>query len=292
METREKQAYLIEAHKCDEMLLTLLRMLDVPWNDIFIHMDSKNTDYQPETVECRMKYAKVFHAKRHSVVWGGVSQVKAELVLLKTAVAHGPYQHYHLISGVDLPIQTQEDIRAFFEANPDKEFVHFDPHPFSPFNDERVYYRHFFQNIDLRRHPVLGVINGILLSGQKLLRIKRNQDVHFTKGSNWFSCTDGFARYLLTKEEWVLQVLDKTFCSDEFFVQTLIAQSPYQDKIYQGPGDTSARAIDWDRGNPWVWKYADLEQLKASPCMFARKFDIEKEPELVHEIERLYAPHI
>ena len=171
METREKQAYLIEAHKCDEMLLTLLRMLDVPWNDIFIHMDSKNTDYQPETVECRMKYAKVFHAKRHSVVWGGVSQVKAELVLLKTAVAHGPYQHYHLISGVDLPIQTQEDIRAFFEANPDVEFVHFDPHPFSPFNDERVYYRHFFQNIDLRRHPVLGVINGILLSGQKLLKI-------------------------------------------------------------------------------------------------------------------------
>ena len=84
METREKQAYLIEAHKCDEMLLTLLRMLDVPWNDIFIHMDSKNTDYQPETVECRMKYAKVFHAKRHSVVWGGVSQVKAELVLLKS----------------------------------------------------------------------------------------------------------------------------------------------------------------------------------------------------------------
>ena len=26
METREKQAYLIEAHKCDEMLLTLLRI--------------------------------------------------------------------------------------------------------------------------------------------------------------------------------------------------------------------------------------------------------------------------
>ena len=82
-----------------------------------------------------------------------------------------------------------------------------------------------------KRQPVLGVINGTLLSGQKLLKIKRNQGVHFTKGSNWFSCTDGFARYLLTKEEWILQVLDKTFCSDEFFVQTLIAQSPYQDKI-------------------------------------------------------------
>lgn len=243
METREKQAYMLMAHQCNEMFWTLLRMLDVPWNDIFIHMDSKNENYQPETVERYVKYAKVFHAQRTSAVWGGITLVKAEFVLLKAAVDHGPYQHYHLISGADLPIQPPEDIRAFFEANPDKEFVHFDPHPFSPFNDERVYYRHFFQNIDLRRHPVLGVINGILLSGQKLLRIKRNQDVHFTKGSQWFSCTDGFARYLLTKEEWILQVLDKTFCSDEFFVQTLIVQSPYQDKIYQGPGDTSARAI-------------------------------------------------
>ena len=182
METREKQAYMLMAHQCNEMFWTLLRMLDAPWNDIFIHMDSKNENYQPETVERYVKYAKVFHAQRTSAVWGGITLVKAEFVLLKAAVDHGPYQHYHLISGADLPIQPPEDIRAFFEANPDKEFVHFDPHPFSPFNDERVYYRHFFQNIDLRRHPVLGVINGILLSGQKLLRIKRNQDVHFTKG--------------------------------------------------------------------------------------------------------------
>ena len=30
METREKQAYMLMAHQCNEMLLTLLRMLDVP----------------------------------------------------------------------------------------------------------------------------------------------------------------------------------------------------------------------------------------------------------------------
>lgn len=143
METREKQAYMLMAHQCNEMFWTLLRMLDAPWNDIFIHMDSKNENYQPETVERYVKYAKVFHAQRTSAVWGGITLVKAEFVLLKAAVDHGPYQHYHLISGADLPIQPPEDIRAFFEANPDKEFVHFDPHPFSPFNDERVYYRHF-----------------------------------------------------------------------------------------------------------------------------------------------------
>lgn len=292
METREKQAYLIVAHQCDEMLLTLLRMLDVPWNDIFIHMDIKNKTYRPEMTETYLKHAGVYHTERLSVTWGGITLSLAELTLLKTAVQHGPYQHYHLISGVDLPIQKPEDIRAFFEAHPDTEFIGSDPKPFSPTNDERVYYRHFFQNCDLRRHAVLSGINQFLLWGQKVLGLKRNQDVPFKKGGNWFSCTDGLARYLLSKEDWVRTVFDKTFCSDEFFVQTLVAQSPYQNKVYRGQESAAVRAIDWDRGAPYVWTYADLEELKASPCMFARKFDIRKDPQLVQELERLYAPHL
>lgn len=290
METREKQAYLIEAHQCDAMLLTLLRMLDVPWNDIFIHMDSKNTGYQPGTVEHYLKKAAVYHTERISVVWGGVSQVKAELILLKAAASHGAYQHYHLISGVDLPIQTPEDIRAFFEANPDKEFIGFDSKPFSPFNDDRVYYRHFFQNRDIRNDETLRKINRFLLQSQWRLGLKRNQGIPFKKGSNWFSCTDGFARYLLSKEDWILRVFDKTLCPDEFFVQTIFAQSPYLENAYRGVGGASVRAIDWDRGDPYVWQETDLEELRASPKMFARKFDIKKTPELVQELERLYGP--
>lgn len=96
------------------MLLTLLRMLDVPWDDIFIHMDSKNTSYQPEMTERCLKHAHVYHtSQRISVTWAGISLTKAECATLKAAVAHGPYQHYHLISGMDLPIQKAENIRAF-----------------------------------------------------------------------------------------------------------------------------------------------------------------------------------
>ena len=40
-----KQAYLIMAHKDDFVFRTLLRMLDDSRNDIFIHMDAKNKDY-------------------------------------------------------------------------------------------------------------------------------------------------------------------------------------------------------------------------------------------------------
>lgn len=40
-----KHAYLVMAHKDDETLRTLLRTLDDPRNDIFIHMDAKNTGW-------------------------------------------------------------------------------------------------------------------------------------------------------------------------------------------------------------------------------------------------------
>ena len=55
----------------------------------------------------------------HMGGWG----VNAELLLLKKAVSVGSYQHYHLLSGADLPIKTQEQIVSFFEANKDKENI-------------------------------------------------------------------------------------------------------------------------------------------------------------------------
>lgn len=64
METSEKQAYMLMAHQCNEMFWTLLRMLDAPWNDIFIHMDSKNENYQPETVERYVKPRFSTHRER------------------------------------------------------------------------------------------------------------------------------------------------------------------------------------------------------------------------------------
>lgn len=38
---KNKQAYLIIAHKADLAFKALLKMLDDPRNDIFIHMDKK-----------------------------------------------------------------------------------------------------------------------------------------------------------------------------------------------------------------------------------------------------------
>ena len=43
--------------------------------------------------------------------------IKVELLLFKTAHSHFKYTYYHLMSGVDLPLKSQEYIHQFFIEN-------------------------------------------------------------------------------------------------------------------------------------------------------------------------------
>ena len=61
---------------------------------------------------------------RLKVYWGDYSQVRACLRLLRAASV-GDYSYYHLLSGADLPLKTQDEIHAFFEAHDGTEFIHF-----------------------------------------------------------------------------------------------------------------------------------------------------------------------
>ena len=69
---RSKMAYLIIAHKYDETFTTLCRLLDNEHNDIFIHMDKKNKNYDENNVTSLFKKSNVYYTKRTSVAWGGV----------------------------------------------------------------------------------------------------------------------------------------------------------------------------------------------------------------------------
>ena len=104
-----KHAYMIIAHKNDVTFSTLLRMLDHPDNDIFIHFDAKVKDFGTEEMQKirnSLSHAGICFTRRTSVIWGGYSQIRSELILLEAAVGHGHYDYYHLISGQDLPIQS------------------------------------------------------------------------------------------------------------------------------------------------------------------------------------------
>lgn len=284
-----KHAYLILAHKNDYTFFSLLKCIDYEENDIFIHMDSKNRGYDPSETESFIKHSSVYHSKSIRCTWGAYSIIKAEVGLLELAVNTGHYSFYHLISGADLPIKPQQTIHEFFDANQGKEFLRFN-HPDFRY-DDRVRYYHFLQGCLGRKGTILKLLEKNL---QKCLGIRRNRNTAFQKGTNWFSVTDSFARYIVSRSEWIRSVFRYTDCADEIFVHTLLLESPFVNNLYHPDFDNDCisimRFIDWERGCPYVFRNDDYQEILDSPYMFARKFDASVDKAIIDRIAAYVLP--
>ncbi len=287
-----KQAYLIIAHKDDIVFRTLIQMLDHPKNDIFIHMDAKNKSYDPAETLKLVKCSRIFHVPRIKVTWGGYSQIHAELTLLEVATSEGNYEHYHLLSGQCLPIKKQDEIITFFESHRGAEFMSIRKN-FE--GEERVRFYYPFQEIKGRKgNVIVRAINQISIKLQRSLHIWRNKAINFRRGGNWFSITDGLARYVLSKRDWIRTVFHDTLCCDEVFLQTITADSPFAINLFSRRNSkmmspANMRLIDWKRGRPYTFRMSDLEQIKSSSAMFARKFDGDIDTEIIMKIQELYS---
>lgn len=286
-----KHAFLIMAHKNTESFQTLLRQIDHEKVDIFIHMDRKNKDYNIELTTDVIKRAHVFHTQRLDVSWGGFSQIVAELTLLKLATSKGHYDYYHLLSGQDLLITSLEDFFVFFKDHQGIEFVNFESNFFK--HENRVKYYSLQDNIGRNRYmKPLKLINKFSMAIQQKLNINRNAGVSFQKGDNWFSITDDLARYVISKEGWIYSTFKYTEMADEVFLQTIVHNSPFKNKLFLEKYDNNyfniLRKIDWNRGMPYTFRSEDFGELIDSPCLFARKFDENVDDKIIKEISEYY----
>ena len=176
----QKHAYLILAHQDDLTFRTLIDMLDHPDNDIFIHMDKKLKNYQPNQIKNLTKHSNIYHCTRTKVSWGAYSQINAEVSLLETAIKHGHYAYYHLVSGQDLPIKTQTDIHDFFNKHLGQEFIRFQSPAFQ--YENRIKYYYFFQEQIGKTGPkIIRIVNKLSLSMQRMFRVNRNKTFIFKK---------------------------------------------------------------------------------------------------------------
>lgn len=294
-----KHAYLILCHDQWELLQILLKLLDDERNDIFIHVDKKSK-FDPATVNV-CKKSKVILTERIRVQWGGYSVVKATMNLLKIATENGHYDYYHLLSGHDLPLKSQDEIHKFFDEYQGKEFISLKPCD----HMERVKYYYPMQDC-LSELGVLGkiwknTIRKISLAVQKVVGIDRVKGSEFTKwgiGSQFFDITDSFAMLLLDNSNLIYKTFHLGYCVDELFVQTIFLHFQFSRDIcrfIQNPESKNQyfdsifldvnRAIDFYRGTPYVYKQGDFRSLVESKCLFARKFDLDTDRVIVKMIE-------
>lgn len=279
-----KHAYLIMAHSQFEQLKKLVKLLDDPRNDIFVHVDAKSERFNQDNFSNVCTQAKLFFISRKKVTWGAYSQISCELNLLEAATS-SYHDYYHLLSGVDLPIKKQEEIHDFFDVNKGYEFLDFHEGVMEQKSyRDRVLIFHFLQEFVGNRKSDTLIFNleRALLKIQEILRVDRlkNTNLELKKGTNWFSITHALAQYTVSQAPKIREMYKFTKCADEVFLHTLAWNSNFRDRIQPD----SKRLIDWKRGRPYTFRTEDFDALMNSSSLWARKFNEDLDPEIVQKI--------
>lgn len=293
MTVTDRHAYLIIAHNEPEILQTLIEIIDDVRNDIFIHIDKKSDFTTFNGIST--KHSKLVYTERVNVKWGDISQVRTELILMETAMKYGNYSFFHIISGVDLPINNQDYIHETCKRI-NKSFVGFAE---GSGNDKDVIGKtdvfHFFTKY--YKNKFIHSISSILDYAQRFIGIRRKIQLAedgtqtiLKKGCNWCSLTNSAVQYILLRKENILEKFKYTICPDELFIQSVLWNSPLRNDIFgiDEKKDEYAmcmREIDWTRGDPYVWKLEDYTYLMNSKKFFARKFSSQN-MDIIKKIEQ------
>ena len=263
-------AWLIIAHNEFEILQRLLSMLDSPNNDIYLHWDRKVKDLPAVRVN---KSRFVVLSNRVDVRWGSVSQIECELALFEAAAANGPYHYYHVISGVTLPLRSQDAIDTYFQACDGKSVVTglCQDTPYQEKLKVRRYnlFLHNYASSNQMRRKASQFLWKSAITLQRVLHIEANRGLVFYKASNWLSLTEEAVKYILGRKEGILKTYRWSFCGDEFFIPSELMASPLRQYILNRD-DYLKREILRDTAS--TFHLSDYQALANGHHLFARKF--------------------
>jgi hypothetical protein len=276
--TQRKTAYLILAHDQPDHLTKLIGALDLEDCGVFIHIDQKVEEGAFKDSLGNLRNL-VFIGKRFTVNWGGLSQVEATIALLSVAFPH--FHRYCLLSGSDYRIKNKSLIQAEFAS--DKEFIRIDrkigvsqenPHC------RNVLFEWFMdsQDPDVRA-----------LSGSR----RRNpfSRIPLYQGAQWWAltheCVDYIFRFLSSNADYCSS-FRYARCPDEVFFHSIVKHSPSAGRIthdfettsggdqFSQSNEHGCHYIDWNAHGedklPKVLDLGDLDRLRGSKALFARKF--------------------
>lgn len=265
-----RHAYLIIAHNEFDVLRTLISMIDDERNDIYVHIDKKVRTIPSLSAQRSRLFVL---DRRVDVRWGHVSQIETELLLFETALRNGPYSYYHLISGTHLPLVSQDRIHEYFEVAGgrnifiglcrDTEY------------QERLKLRSinlFLRNFSSAKRILARTSQflwKVCIRVQRMLGLEVNKGCSFMKASNWVHISEPAVEAIVGRRSRILRKYRFSFCGDEFFVPTELSDSPLSDTL---ENREDVLYMEMGRSNPRTFSISELEDLKGTGCLFARKF--------------------
>lgn len=272
-----KQAILVTAYKNVNHLRDMVEFFDDDYV-FYIHLDKKSKVEEKELhLLANDKRVHLFHVYKTN--WGGINHLKSILFLMEMALKDTSIEYLHLLSGHDFPINSPEFISDFVKKNKDKQFIEYFELPAKNWENggrDRFIYYNLHDYIDAKGR--YGQLLHKFIRLQKKFDLKRNASFGGLKlygGSTWWSLSYDCCNYVkdfIHKNSDYLKRFKFTFCAEEIFFQTIVLNSPFKDKVV----NNNLRHIVWEMRNgniPAVLDETDLESLKGSSHLFARRFD-------------------
>ena len=280
MTDSDKHAYCILAHGNWKQLQLLVNVLDDERNDIFLHIDKKALgSFEIWGGKVKTNHSHIFMANSIDVRWSDVSLADAEMNLLKKVVEVGSfYDRVHLISGVDLPLKSQDAIHDFFK-NRKEEFMDVrQPKSFV----KRLKYYHFFVKYR-RNNPWVDFTRRLLLLPQiPFVNRLRNAPLQYAYGSEWCSLTYSAVKEIVEKYPAYRYMFKFTTCPDEHYKQMILSANPKFK--FAKEGCMRYVVFSPDNPSPKTLTMEDYENVMKSECLFARKFDMKVDGEILKQI--------
>ncbi|MCT8340064.1 beta-1,6-N-acetylglucosaminyltransferase [Flavobacteriaceae bacterium TK19130] len=292
MDTKKemKHAILITAYKDFDQLFNLARLFYDRFG-IYIHIDRKSNP-QPKAIDAIKSLPQVREVSfTYTVNWGGRNHLRSILHLCELAAKDGGYSHYHLITAQDFPIQSLDYFFELLPASSTKSYLEYFPMPADCWNEggmDRIERFNLYDVLNAKKHH--GLIQQ-LKKYQKKLGIKRPIAASLPPlygGSTYWSLSHAAILKVLDhtrKQPALLKRMKHTFCSEEFYFQTILCNSELLPTLEKD----NKRYIDWTErygSNPAILDETDYEPILESKALFARKFDKKHSQSLWHQLEQ------
>jgi hypothetical protein len=284
-----KIAILILAHKNFDQLRLLVDHLKTDF-PVYVHVNKKVSHTMADEANL------IFIKERYAPYWGSDNTVKAMLALLRAAY-NDKCDYFAIISGQDLPLMSNQQLRETISLKP-MNYVYHHPIPKPSWNlngglDRLQLYwpkKYGFKSTAGKlAELVLAASFGIVRKLQRITGLKRNINFQAWGGSMWLNLNKSAAKYIfdyLEKNPKFIRRFAFTRLSDEIFFQTILLGGDYEDKHHIVNDDM--RFVDWETGPeyPRIFTTKDLRRCLSSQKFFGRKFDINADRAVIDRVLR------
>lgn len=266
----DRHAFLILAHHEPKMLQMLIDEIDDDRADIFVHIDCKTPFDGSDLTASKSRLTVLPH--QIDGRWGDYSLVEIEFALLRAATDNGPYAYYHLLSGVDMMISPVSEIIEQCKREPQTEYIAIGDAESHRGIEKRCHRRWLFPRHMLSRNPLIKLSRRAWLLAQGAVGYRRYPG-KVVKGSQWWSITDNFAHYALSRQDEMRHYFTATFAPDEMVFQTLCMNSRFATQLHctDDEFEGSKRYIKWVDGQLMPLTADDLHDAQTKGRWFARK---------------------